>query len=60
MDYKGAPLEIAFNNAYLLDLLNAIPDNKVKLLFTDETSSALVTPADEKFERQYVVMPMRL
>jgi len=60
VDYKGAPLEIAFNNAYLLDLLNAIPDDKVKLLFTDETSSALVTPADPQFERQYVVMPMRL
>ncbi|WP_292363307.1 hypothetical protein [Methylophaga sp. UBA1464] len=53
-------MEIAFNNAYLLDLLNAIPDNKVKLLFTDENSSALITPNDPKFTRQYVVMPMRL
>ena len=60
VDYKGTPLEIAFNNAYLLDLLNAMPDDKVKITFTDETSSALVTPADPQFERQYVVMPMRL
>jgi len=60
VEYKGTPLEIAFNNAYLLDLLNAIPDDKVKIIFTDETSSALVTPADPQFERQYVVMPMRL
>lgn len=60
VEYSGAPLEIAFNNAYLLDLLNAIPDNKVKMVFSDENSSALITPADDKLERQYVVMPMRL
>lgn len=60
VDYKGTPLEIAFNNAYLLDLLGAMPDDRVKLVFTDETSSALITPADPQFERQYVVMPMRL
>ncbi len=60
VEYSGPDLEIAFNNAYLLDLLNAIPDNKVKLLFTDENSSALITPNDPKFTRQYVVMPMRL
>ncbi len=58
--YTGAPLEIAFNNSYLLDLLNAIPDEKVKMTFTDENSSVLITPDNEKHERQYVVMPMRL
>lgn len=60
VDYTGAPLEIAFNNAYLLDLLNAMPDDKVKMVFSDENSSALITPADDKLQRQYVVMPMRL
>jgi DNA polymerase-3 subunit beta len=60
IDYEGLPLEIAFNNAYLLDLLNAIPDEKVKMVFSDDNSSALITPANEKLERQYVVMPMRL
>jgi len=60
VDYQGTSLEIAFNNAYLLDLLNAIPDDQVKMVFTDDNSSVLITPADEKLERQYVVMPMRL
>jgi DNA polymerase-3 subunit beta len=60
VEYEGASLEIAFNNAYLLDLLNAIPDEKVKMIFSDENSSALITPNNEKLERQYVVMPMRL
>lgn len=60
VEYQGDALEIAFNNAYLLDLLNAMPDEKVKMLFSDENSSALITPADDKLTRQYVVMPMRL
>ncbi|PCJ31841.1 MAG: DNA polymerase III subunit beta [Gammaproteobacteria bacterium] len=60
VDYQGDSLEIAFNNAYLLDLLNAIPDDKVKMVFSDDNSSVLISPADEKLERQYVVMPMRL
>ncbi|MBE9532603.1 MAG: DNA polymerase III subunit beta, partial [Proteobacteria bacterium] len=60
VDYEGASLEIAFNNAYLLDLLNAIPDDKVKMIFSDDNSSVLITPANEQLERQYVVMPMRL
>ena len=60
VEYQGSSLEIAFNNAYLLDLLNAIPDEKVKMVFSDDNSSVLISPANEKFERQYVVMPMRL
>jgi len=60
VDYTSSPLEIAFNNAYLLDLLNAMPDQKVKMTFSDDNSSVLITPFDEKLDRQYVVMPMRL
>ena len=60
VDYNGSTMEIAFNNAYLLDLLNAMPDSKVKMTFSDENSSALITPNDEAIRRQYVVMPMRL
>ncbi len=60
VDYAGTPLEIAFNNAYLLDLLNAMPDEKVKMIFSDDNSSVLITPFNEKYDRQYVVMPMRL
>jgi DNA polymerase-3 subunit beta len=37
-----------------------MPDQKVKMVFSDENSSVLITPNNEQFERQYVVMPMRL
>lgn len=60
IDYASQPLEIAFNNAYLLDLLNAMPDNEVQLTFSDGNSSVLITPAVAQPTRQYVVMPIRL
>jgi len=60
VEYTGSLLEIAFNNAYLLDLLNAMPDQKVRMTFSDDNSSVLITPFDEKLDRQYVVMPMRI
>lgn len=60
VDYQGAELEIAFNNAYLLDILNAIPDEKVKMIFSDDNSSVLISPVDDERERKFVVMPMRL
>ena len=62
IDYDEAPLEVAFNNAYLLDLLNAIPEEKVKMVFVDDDRRAcvLVSPVDKKLERQYVVMAMIL
>jgi len=62
VEYDEAPLEVAFNNAYLLDLLNAIPDDNVKMVFVDDDRRAcvLVSPVDKKLERQYVVMAMIL
>ena len=59
VDYGGEPLEIGFNVAYLLDVLNNLKNDQVTVRFGDATSSALMTvPGDESFK--YVVMPMRI
>ena len=60
VEYEGEALEVAFNNSYLLDLLNAMPGDKIRLIFSDESSSALITPANKKIARQYVIMPIRI
>lgn len=57
--YQGAELEIGFNVSYLLDALNAVPSEEVKLSLTDSNSSCLVESSD-KSDARYVVMPMRL
>jgi DNA polymerase-3 subunit beta len=59
VDYPAAELEIGFNVNYLLDALNAISEDKVKIGFTDANSSCLIT-ADGSDACRYVVMPMRL
>lgn len=59
VDYDGAALEIGFNVSYLLDVIDAVETEKVKLEFSEPGSSCLVLPAGEADSR-YVVMPMRL
>ena len=64
VEYGGAEMEIGFNVSYLLDVLSALSQTKVRLCLSDEASSALLEhaepPSDEEPERLYVVMPMRL
>jgi DNA polymerase III subunit beta len=61
VDYQGEELEIAFNNSYLIDALNAIGTKQVRFEFTNANSSCLITPVGEsETSSKYVVMPMRL
>ena len=59
LDYAGGDLEIGFNVSYLIDAINALTGDDVRLTLSDSNSSALVEdPQDDT--TQYVVMPMRL
>jgi DNA polymerase III subunit beta len=63
VDYQGSgTLEIGFNVNYLIDVLNVIRGNNVRINLTDSNSSALIEDADagEGSESVYVIMPMRL
>lgn len=59
VDYEGDSLEIGFNVAYLIDVLNAINSEDVQVTLADSNSSALIESSDSS-EALYVVMPMRL
>lgn len=59
VDYQGADLEIGFNVNYLLDVLNVIRSDTVRMQVADSNSSALITD-NEDDSACYVVMPMRL
>ena len=57
--YNQEPLDIGFNIAYLLDVLNHLSSEQVACHFGDTNSSVLITvPGQEDFK--YVVMPMRI
>lgn len=59
IDYQGEALEIGFNVGYLLDVLNTVKAEQVKLTFADANSSLLMEEVAAS-RAVYVVMPMRL
>lgn len=59
VDYAGQPLEIGFNVSYLLDVLNGLKADEVRITLSDGNSSALIENHVEE-DSMYVVMPMRL
>ncbi|MCU4675814.1 DNA polymerase III subunit beta [Catenovulum sp. 2E275] len=59
INYQGDDLEIGFNVAYMIDVLNVLESDEVKFTLGDSNSSALIE--DNLDDRSvYVVMPMRL
>ena len=64
VDYQGeGSLEIGFNVNYILDALNVIRGDNVRINLSDSNSSALIEDPDgggDGGESVYVIMPMRL
>jgi len=59
IDYDGDTIEIGFNVTYLIDALQNMSQEMVRIELSDGNSSALITnPDDNAFK--YVVMPMRI
>lgn len=58
VDYQGDALDVSFNARYLLDVLNIMDTEKVKMELKEELSSGVIRPMDEK-NYLYVIMPMR-
>ena len=59
VEYNGEDFIIGFNVSYLVDALNAIKDDQVRLCLTDANSSCLIYGLNDD-NIKYVVMPMRL
>lgn len=59
IDYSDVPLDIGFNVAYLLDVLNIIDEAQVEIRLAESNSSARFCGAG-RGDQTYVVMPMLL
>ena len=59
MSYEGDRMEIGFNVSYLLDVLNVLDTEDVRLSVSDANSSALIEGPGRE-DAAFVVMPMRL
>lgn len=59
VEYQGESLQIGFNVGYLVDVMNALDDDSVKITLSNPNSSALIESGQDD-GCLYVVMPMRL
>ncbi len=57
--FEGEVIEIGFNVSYVLDVLNTLRCEKVRISMSDANASALIENADDD-SALYVVMPIRL
>jgi DNA polymerase III subunit beta len=58
-NFKGDPLNIAFNSKFLEDMLNKIKEDELKLSFID-SDSPLKCELENKEEFLYLLMPVRI
>lgn len=57
--YDSEDLQIGFNVSYLIDAMNVIPSENVKITMLNSNSSALIESLEDD-GNLYVIMPMRL
>ena len=60
IDYQFEPLDIGFNVAYLIEIINALQGDTVTLKFSNTNNSLVVDELEGNIISIYVVMPMRL
>jgi DNA polymerase-3 subunit beta len=61
VQYEGPGLEVGFNSQYLLDFLNSVSAERIRLELKDENSAALMRPdAETDIKYTYVLMPMKI
>ena len=56
----GKELEIGFKVRYLADALRAVPTDEVCLELTNSLSPIVLTPAEDKYDFAYMVLPVRI
>ena len=56
----GKELEIGFNVRYLADALRVVPAEEVTLELTNGLSPIVLTPAEDKYDFSYMVLPVRI
>ncbi|MCW8348279.1 DNA polymerase III subunit beta [Vibrio sp. ZSDZ65] len=59
VNFEGDALEIGFNVSYVLDVLNSLRCNQVRISMSNANASALIENSEDE-SAMYVVMPIRL
>jgi len=59
VQYAAGEMEIGFNVSYVLDVLNTLKCDQIRISLSDSISSAIIEDFEHQ-DAQYVVMPMRI
>lgn len=59
VDLEGSGLSVGFNAAYLLDAINNVDSERIKLSFSENVNSCLIEDTEDQHFK-FIVMPMRL
>lgn len=59
INFKGKPLDIAFNAKYLIDVLHNIETEDTEMKFTSSVSPCIITPYQDD-SSVYLVLPVRM
>ncbi|MFM2480754.1 DNA polymerase III subunit beta [Celerinatantimonas sp. YJH-8] len=58
--YQGTDLEVGFNVSYILDVLNALKSEQIRMTLSDSITGAIIEDSEQSGQALYVIMPMRL
>ena len=58
--YTGEPMEVGFNLAYLLEVIDVIETENVQLYFDTQDTGCLLTSDEDSPASKYIIMPMRV
>ncbi|MGX2038634.1 DNA polymerase III subunit beta [Methylocaldum sp. MU1018] len=59
VEFEGKDVSVGFNASYLLDAVNNVDSERVRLSFTESANSCLIEDYDDSAFK-FIVMPMRL
>ncbi|MCX8026552.1 MAG: DNA polymerase III subunit beta [Thermodesulfovibrionales bacterium] len=60
IEYVGDAISIGFSSRFLLDALNVIDTEKVKITMKESLTATLITSDKDDYDYKSIVMPMRL
>ena len=59
VQYEGSEIEIGFNSRYIMDILDNLESEEIKISFNDNSSPIIVQEKSQS-DNIYVLMPMRV
>jgi len=58
--YNGQPMDVGFNLAYLLEVIDVIETDNVQMKFDTQDTGCLLTSDNDSPTSKYIIMPMRV